>query len=73
MPGYPYLFEVRAGAARPGDVVVSLPPAWAKPGQVVVAKPEALALVEYLLALDRTYPALKPLPVPSAAAAKEAR
>jgi cytochrome c oxidase cbb3-type subunit 2 len=63
MPGYPYLFEVRQGEARPGEVVVNLPPAFSKPGQVVVAKPEALALVEYLLSLDRTYPALKPLPV----------
>jgi hypothetical protein len=26
-----------------------------------VARPEALALVEYLLAMDRTYPALAPL------------
>jgi cytochrome c oxidase cbb3-type subunit II len=59
MPAYPYMFEVRQGAAQPGDVVVNLPPAFAKPGQVVVAKPEALALVEYLISLDRTYPALK--------------
>lgn len=59
MPAYPYMFEVRQGAAKPGEVVVNLPPAYAKPGQVVVAKPEALALVEYLIALDRTYPALK--------------
>jgi cytochrome c oxidase cbb3-type subunit 2 len=53
------MFEVRQGAAQSGEVVVNLPPAYAKPGQVVVAKPEALALVEYLIALDRTYPALK--------------
>ncbi|KPF48405.1 cytochrome C oxidase [beta proteobacterium AAP121] len=59
MPAYPFMFEVRQGAAQPGEVVVNLPPAYAKPGQVVVAKPEALALVEYLIALDRTYPALK--------------
>ncbi len=59
MPAYPYMFEVRQGAALPGDVVVNLPPAFARPGQVVVAKPEALALVEYLISLDRTYPALK--------------
>ena len=59
MPAYPFMFEVRQGAAKPGEVVVNLPPAYAKPGQVVVAKPEALALVEYLIALDRTYPALK--------------
>lgn len=76
MPGYPYLFEVRPGEARPGEVVVNLPPAFAKPGQVVVAKPEALALVDYLVGLDRTYPALKPLPAATANAtptAKEAR
>jgi cytochrome c oxidase cbb3-type subunit 2 len=59
MPAYPFMFEVRQGAAQPGEVVVNLPPAYAKPGQLVVAKPEALALVEYLIALDRTYPALK--------------
>lgn len=71
MPAYPYLFEVRDGAALPGEKVVNLPPQWAKPGKVVVAKPEALALVDYLLSLDRTYPALTPLelPKPSAAAA----
>ena len=59
MPAYPYLFEVREGAAKPDEVVVNLPPAFAKPGEVVVAKPEALALVDYLISLDRTYPALK--------------
>jgi cytochrome c oxidase cbb3-type subunit 2 len=61
MPPYPYLFEVRQGTAQPGEVVVNLPPAFAKPGQVVIAKAEALALVEYLISLDRTYPALKAL------------
>ena len=59
MPPYPYLFEVRQGAAKPDEVVVNLPPALAKPGYVVIAKPEALALVDYLISLDRTYPALK--------------
>ncbi len=58
MPSYPYLFEVREGEAKADEVVVNLPPSLAKPGQVVVAKPEALALVEYLIALNRTYPAL---------------
>jgi len=67
MPAYPYLFEVRQGDARPGEVVVNLPPAHAKPGQVVVARAEALALVDYLISLDRTYPALKPLPTPGSA------
>lgn len=58
MPPHPHLFEIRQGQAQAGDTVVNLPPAFAKPGEVVVAKPEALALVAYLLALDRTYPAL---------------
>jgi len=66
MPGYPYLFEVRQGQAKPGEVVVNLPPAFAKPGQVVVAKPEALALVQYLIGLDRTYVPLPTLPTPAA-------
>lgn len=68
MPSYPYLFEVRQAEARAGETVVNLPPAFAKPGQVVVARPEALALVEYLLSLDRTYPALAPKSVAPAAA-----
>lgn len=68
MPPYPYLFEVRQGAAQPGETVVNLPPAFAKPGEVVIAKPEALALVAYLLSLDRTYPALPALPAPATGA-----
>ena len=66
MPSYPFLFEVRKGEARPGETVVTLPPALSRPGEVVVAKPEALALVSYLLSLDRTYPALAPLPAAAA-------
>jgi cytochrome c oxidase cbb3-type subunit 2 len=62
MPPYPYLFEIRKDQAQAGDTVVKLPPAFARSGEVVVAKPEALALVAYLLALDRTYPALPDLP-----------
>jgi len=69
MPSYPYLFETRQGAAKQGETVVQLPPGFAKPGEVVVAKPEALALVNYLLALDRTYPALPPRPTASKAPA----
>jgi cytochrome c oxidase cbb3-type subunit II len=69
MPSYPYLFEVRQGAAKPHETVVNLPPAFAQPGQVVVARPEALALVAYLLAMDRTYPALAPI-VPASAQEK---
>ena len=58
MPSYPFMFEVRHGAAKAGETVVNLPPTLTKPGEVVVAKPETLALVSYLLSLDRTYPAL---------------
>jgi cytochrome c oxidase cbb3-type subunit 2 len=60
MPSYPYLFELK-DKAQQGDKVVSLPPAYAPVGQVVVARPEALDLVEYLLALDRTYPVKPPV------------
>ena len=73
MPSYPYMFEVRQGTAQPGETVVNLPPGLAKAGEVVVAKPETLALVNYLLSLDRTYPALAPLPAPAASASATAK
>jgi cytochrome c oxidase cbb3-type subunit 2 len=57
MPAYPYLFEVK-DTAGPGDVAVALPQGWAPAGRVVVARPAALDLVQYLKALDRTYPAV---------------
>ena len=57
MPSYPYLFEVK-DQADSGDKVVNLPPGYAPAGKVVVAKPEALDLVQYLLGLDHTYPAI---------------
>jgi cytochrome c oxidase cbb3-type subunit II len=57
MPSYPYLFEIK-DQAKPGDKVVSLPPGFGPAGKVVVAKPELLDLVEYLLGLDHTYPAI---------------
>lgn len=72
MPPYPYLFEVRQGTAAAGETVVNLPPPFARPGEVVVAKPEALALVDYLLSLDRTYPVLPALPAGRSAAGKDA-
>lgn len=57
MPSYPYLFEVKQQAAE-NDVVVRLPRAFQPDdNSVVVARPEALELVDYLLSLDRTYPA----------------
>lgn len=59
MPAYPYLFEVK-DEIQEGDREVHLPSGWAPEGKVVVAKPEALDLVAYLLALDRTYPITPP-------------
>ena len=62
MPAYPYLFEIRK-QAEPGDKVVALPPQFAPAGGVVVATQAAQDLVSYLLALDRTFPALAPVAV----------
>ncbi|MCE2942679.1 MAG: cbb3-type cytochrome c oxidase subunit II [Gemmatimonadota bacterium] len=57
MPAYPFLFERRRGTTpQPGEVVVALPPGVAPAGTRVVATPDALALVDYLLSLDRSYP-----------------
>lgn len=60
MPAYPFLFEIKKEAA-PGDKVVALPPQFAPADGVVVATQAAQDLVSYLLALDRTFPALAPL------------
>lgn len=57
MPSYPYLFDIK-DKADSGDKVVALPPGVAPAGKVVVAKPEALDMVQYLIGLDHTYPAL---------------
>lgn len=66
MPGYPYLFEERRDEElRPGDKVINLPPEFAS-GKNIVASQEALDLVAYLLALDRTYPVLKRPELPPA-------
>ena len=57
MPRFPFLFEEKApGAVQPGDRVVVIPGPRAPKGRVVVAKPEAIALVDYLLSLKRSYP-----------------
>jgi cytochrome c oxidase cbb3-type subunit II len=61
MPAYPFLFEVRKGMPRAGETVINLPAALTKPGEVVIAKPEVLALVDYLISLDHTYPVLAPV------------
>jgi len=66
MPGYPFLFEEKAqSAVTPNDRVVRIPGPRAPEGVVVVAKPEAIALVDYLLSLNRQYP------VPASAAARD--
>ena len=57
MPSYPYLFELKAKADQ-GEIEVKLPPGAAPAGQVVVARPDAIDLVRYLQALDRSYPAV---------------
>ena len=46
--------------AGPGDVVVQLPAPYRPPTGVIVARQDALDLVDYLLSLDRTYPAAHP-------------
>jgi cytochrome c oxidase cbb3-type subunit 2 len=57
MPAFRFRFELRDPAAvGPRDTVVQLPPGRAPAGKVVVATPEALALVQYLLALKRDAP-----------------
>lgn len=55
MPSYPFLFATSAEPTA-DDVVVKLPPAYAVTGGSVIARQDALDLVSYLLALDRSYP-----------------
>jgi cytochrome c oxidase cbb3-type subunit 2 len=53
MPRYPWLFEVKSQAAV-GDVVVTVPPAYAPPdGKTIVASDDARALVAYLKSLKQ--------------------
>jgi cytochrome c oxidase cbb3-type subunit 2 len=57
MPAFPFLFEERRTAdVRAGEKVVPIAGPRARPGVTVVAKPEALALVDYLISLNRQYP-----------------
>ncbi len=55
MPSYPYLFEIKP-KAEAGDVAVLLPAGHGPHDRTVVASRDALDLVAYLLALDRSYP-----------------
>jgi cytochrome c oxidase cbb3-type subunit 2 len=72
MPSYPYLFELK-DKAEPGEVPVVLPPGHVPGGRQVIARQEALDLVAYLKALDRTYPVLPAAPAPAASAAAPTR
>lgn len=57
MPSFSFLFEERApGGVRPGEHVVPVVGPRAPRGKVIVATPDALALVAYLLSLEREYP-----------------
>jgi len=55
MPAYPFLFREVEDPA-PGEVTVAVPPPWKPSDGTVVATPEAIQLVRYLQALDRSYP-----------------
>lgn len=56
MPPYRFLFR-HVDEAAEGDKVVNIPPPYGPESGQVVATEDALALAEYLLALDHTYPA----------------
>jgi len=57
MPGFPYLFEEkRPNEVLNSDRIVTIPGPRAPKNVVVVAKAEAIALVDYLISLKRTYP-----------------
>lgn len=69
MPAFPFMFEEKTRPAS-GDVVVDVPAPFAPKGKVVVARPEALALVDYLVNLNHTYPAPQKMPAAAAASGK---
>jgi len=56
MPAFPFLFAERHGALQSGDIEILLPPGVAPAGVRIVAREEAKRLVDYLLALDHSYP-----------------
>jgi cytochrome c oxidase cbb3-type subunit 2 len=56
MPSYPFLFR-HVDEAEAGDKIVYLPASFGPESGQIVATDDALALAEYLLALDHTYPA----------------
>ena len=52
MPSFWWYFQLK-DQAGPGDVVVPVPDPWKPKGKAVVATPDALALLDYLLALKQ--------------------
>jgi cytochrome c oxidase cbb3-type subunit 2 len=57
MPAFPFLFdERRPEDVGPDDRVLPVTGPRAPQGVTIVARPEALALVAYLISLDRQYP-----------------
>ncbi|MFQ5827787.1 MAG: cbb3-type cytochrome c oxidase subunit II [Candidatus Methylomirabilia bacterium] len=72
MPAFSYLFEEKDVAeVNSSDRVVPIRGSRAPEGKVVVARPDALALVEYLLSLNRAYPVPEAAGTPGGAAAQE--
>jgi cytochrome c oxidase cbb3-type subunit 2 len=61
MPSFRYLFEIVDARAAGDREIVSLPAGSVPDGSVVVATADGSALVDYLLSLDRSYPAAVPL------------
>jgi cytochrome c oxidase cbb3-type subunit 2 len=55
MPSFRALFTVKP-AAKPGDLVLTVPAPWAPPSGVVVASEDAIALADYLVGLRHDYP-----------------
>lgn len=66
MPSYPYLFDVK-DAPEAGEKAVPLPAGYAPPGKIVVPTADALDLVAYLQALNRTGAVLPPADADTAA------
>ncbi|MCI0707331.1 MAG: cbb3-type cytochrome c oxidase subunit II [Ignavibacteriae bacterium] len=55
MPPFPWLFEEKLSPG-PKDKVLALPDSLAPQGKVIIAGRDAIALTEYLLSLNRSYP-----------------
>jgi cytochrome c oxidase cbb3-type subunit 2 len=57
MPRFTWFFEERdEGQLAPGEKAITLPPGRAPKGRIVVPTEDGLAIVDYLISLNRTYP-----------------